>query len=62
MMNVIGVDDTDDLSERLAAEAGVMLAPGSTFGLPGYLRIGIGQRPTIFAEALERTSDFIRSS
>ncbi len=62
MMDVIGVDNTDDLSERLAADAGVMLAPGSTFGLPGYLRIGIGQRPTIFAEALERTSDFIRTS
>lgn len=62
MMKVIGIDNTDDLSERLAAEAGVMLAPGSTFGLPGYLRIGIGQRPQIFTEALERTSDFIRSN
>ena len=60
MMNVIGINNTDDLSERLAADAGVMLAPGSAFGLPGYLRIGIGQRPEIFAEALERTSSFIR--
>jgi len=61
MMDVIGVANTDELSERLAAEAGVMLAPGSTFQLPGYLRIGIGQRPPIFAEALDRTADFIRA-
>ncbi len=60
MMDVHGVDNTDELSERLAAEAGVMLAPGSTFGLPGYLRIGIGQRPPIFAEALDKTAAFIR--
>lgn len=61
MVDVVGVDDTDELSERLAAEAGVMLAPGSAFGLPGYLRLGIGQRPEIFAEALDRTANFIRS-
>lgn len=61
MMDVIDLDNTDELSERLAAEAGVMLAPGSAFELPGYLRIGIGQRPPIFAEALDRTAAFIRS-
>ena len=27
-----------------------MLAPGSAFGYEGHLRIGIGQRPDIFAE------------
>ena len=61
MMKVIGMDDTDALSEHLAANAGVMLAPGSAFGLPGYMRIGIGQRPEIFAEALDRTAAAIRS-
>lgn len=60
MMNVHGVDNTDMLAERLAADAGVMLAPGSAFGLPGYLRIGIGQRPRIFAEGLERAAPVIR--
>lgn len=60
MIDVHGYDNTDELSEHLAAKAGVMLAPGSAFGLPGYLRIGIGQRPHIFAEALDRTATTIR--
>lgn len=60
MVKVHGFDNTDALSEHLAANVGVMLAPGSAFGLPGYLRIGIGQRPTIFAEALDRAAVAIR--
>lgn len=44
------------LANRLAEEYGVMLAPGSAFGYEGFLRIGIGQDPTIFAEGLERTA------
>lgn len=61
MMHVLGIGNTDGLSERLASEAGVMLAPGSAFGLPGYMRIGIGQHPQVFAEALDRTAAFIRA-
>ncbi|HEV2128251.1 MAG TPA: aminotransferase class I/II-fold pyridoxal phosphate-dependent enzyme [Thermomicrobiales bacterium] len=61
MMKVHGFENTDDLSEHLARDVGVMLAPGSAFGLPGYLRIGIGQRPEIFAEALDRTEEAIRA-
>lgn len=60
LIDVIGYDSTDELSDLLAGEAGVMLAPGSAFSLPGYLRIGIGQQPQIFAEALERTATTIR--
>lgn len=61
MVQVHGIGNTDALSEQLAADAGVMLAPGSAFGLPGYLRIGIGQRPEIFAEALDRAAVAIRA-
>jgi aspartate/methionine/tyrosine aminotransferase len=61
MVKVHGMDNTDALSEHLAAHAGVMLAPGSACGLPGYLRIGIGQRPEIFAEALDRAAETIRA-
>ena len=45
-----------DLSNRLADEYGVMLAPGSAFGVEHHLRIGIGQEPGIFAEGLRRTA------
>lgn len=43
-----------DLANRLAEEYSVMLAPGSAFGLEHYLRIGIGQEPSVFAAGLER--------
>jgi aspartate/methionine/tyrosine aminotransferase len=47
------------LADRLASEARVMLAPGSAFGLENHLRIGIGQRPDLFAEGLRRTGEFL---
>lgn len=45
-----------DVSDRLAGEYSVMLAPGSAFGFEGHLRIGVGQTPDIFAEGLARTA------
>jgi aspartate/methionine/tyrosine aminotransferase len=45
-----------ELSNKLAEEYSVMLAPGSAFGFEHYLRIGIGQDPPVFAAALERVS------
>ncbi len=49
-----------ELANRLAEEESVMLAPGSAFGYEGYLRIGVGQDPTIFAEGLRRTARYLR--
>ncbi|HSJ55590.1 MAG TPA: aminotransferase class I/II-fold pyridoxal phosphate-dependent enzyme [Anaerolineae bacterium] len=46
-----------ELANLLAEEYSVMLAPGAAFGYEHYLRIGIGQDPGIFAEALERVND-----
>jgi aspartate/methionine/tyrosine aminotransferase len=43
-----------ELADRLATEQSVMLAPGSAFGYEHHLRLGIGQRPDIFAEGLRR--------
>ena len=60
MMSYTADIDSTTLGNRLAGEAGVMLAPGDAFGMPGRLRIGIGQDPTIFREGLERTSDFLK--
>lgn len=60
MMSYSAGIDSMPLADRLAGEAGVMLAPGDAFGMPGRLRIGIGQDPAIFQEGLERTSDFLK--
>jgi len=37
-----------------------MLAPGAAFGYEGYLRIGIGSAPHIFAEGLRQTALCLR--
>ncbi len=56
-----GIDvPSGTLADDLAREMRVMLAPGAAFGLEGYLRIGIGQRPEIFLEGLRRTSAYLR--
>ncbi|MDQ4099373.1 MAG: aminotransferase class I/II-fold pyridoxal phosphate-dependent enzyme [Chloroflexota bacterium] len=51
---------SETLADDLAREMRVMLAPGAAFGLEGYLRLGIGQRPEIFLEGLRRTSTYLR--
>ena len=48
-----------ELADRLSEERGVMLAPGSAFGFEGHLRIGLGQRPDIFAEGLRRAGELL---
>jgi aspartate/methionine/tyrosine aminotransferase len=45
--------DSLPLADRLATEYSVMLAPGSAFGYERHLRLGVGQRPDIFAKGLE---------
>jgi len=42
-----------ELADRLATDYSVMLAPGSAFGYEYHLRLGIGQRPDVFAAGLE---------
>ncbi|MCB0114483.1 MAG: aminotransferase class I/II-fold pyridoxal phosphate-dependent enzyme, partial [Caldilineaceae bacterium] len=42
-----------ELSNKLAEEYSVMLAPGSAFGYEHHLRIGIGQNPTVFQQGLD---------
>ena len=44
-----------ELADRLATEWSVMLAPGSAFGYEHHLRLGVGQRPDVFAKGLEET-------
>jgi aspartate/methionine/tyrosine aminotransferase len=49
-----------DLANRLAEDYGVMLAPGSAFGYEGFLRIGVGNAPEIFAQGLRQTARCLR--
>jgi aspartate/methionine/tyrosine aminotransferase len=44
--------DSLTLADALATEYSVMLAPGSAFGYEKHLRLGIGQRPDVFAKGL----------
>ncbi len=44
--------DSLTLADRLAIDYSVMLAPGAAFGYEHHLRLGIGQRPDIFAAGL----------
>jgi len=59
MMRYAADIGSGELADGLARDARVMLAPGASFGLEGYLRIGIGQRPDIFAEGLRRTAEYL---
>jgi aspartate/methionine/tyrosine aminotransferase len=45
--------DSLPLADHLANDYSVMLAPGSAFGYEKHLRLGVGQRPDIFAEGLD---------
>ena len=47
------------LADRLAAEASVMLAPGSAFGFERHLRIGLGAEPAQFTEGLQIAAAFL---
>jgi aspartate/methionine/tyrosine aminotransferase len=48
------------VANHLAEDYSVMLAPGSAFGYEGYLRIGVGNTPDIFAEGLRQTAVCLR--
>ncbi|MBM3751135.1 MAG: aminotransferase class I/II-fold pyridoxal phosphate-dependent enzyme [Acidimicrobiia bacterium] len=53
-----------ELADTLALDHSVMLAPGSAFGYEHHLRLGVGQRPDIFAAGLTeagRCFDAIRA-
>lgn len=52
---------SSDVADRLARDFSVMLAPGSAFAYEHHLRVGIGQRPDIFAEGLRRAAICLRS-
>jgi len=52
---------SEKLAGILASEYGVLLAPGSAFGFEGYLRLGLGQAPEVFAAGLEQAAACMRT-
>lgn len=55
---LIGVDDIDAFCERLVMQTGVLLLPGTKYGVPGaHVRIGMGRRD--FGEGLARFGEFL---
>ncbi len=53
------VSNVDAFCRRLAAEAKVMLVPGSCFGHPQHVRLGFGGPTEELREGLARVSDFL---
>ena len=51
-----------DLCVDLLQETGVMLVPGSTFRMEGYLRIGYANSPEILKTGLERLSVYLANA
>lgn len=49
---------SEEVANRLAEEASVMLAPGSAFGMEGRLRLGLGGQPDKFVAGLARAEEF----
>jgi aspartate/methionine/tyrosine aminotransferase len=56
-MRMHGVDDIEDFCRALADEYSVLLVPGTSFGHPGYVRLGFGCSTKDLTEALSRLSE-----
>lgn len=52
---------SEALCTRLVETEGVLLVPGTAFGIEGVVRIGYANEPSVLADGLERTSAFLAS-
>ncbi|HEY8019502.1 MAG TPA: capreomycidine synthase [Thermoanaerobaculia bacterium] len=55
-----GVPDVDDFCRRLLVDDGVLLVPGSCFGLPRHVRLGFGGASRDLEEGLRRLGEALR--
>lgn len=55
-----GIEDTDAFCSELISSHNVLLCPGSSFGCPGFIRIGFGSSPENLKEGLARLSMHLR--
>lgn len=57
---LVDVDDTESFSAWLLERAGVIVAPGEYFGMPGHIRIGFAQTEEDLDRGLAALSDGLR--
>lgn len=50
---------SESFCEGLVQQYSVLLLPGSTFGVEGYVRMGLGLEPALFDEGLERLGRYL---
>ena len=58
-MRVHGVADIEDFCRQLVDESSVLLVPGTSFGHPGYVRLGFGCSTRELTEGLSRLSEHL---
>lgn len=55
-----GVDDVEAFCQALAEERGVLLVPGTCFGIPGHVRLGFGRGADELERGLDRLGEALR--
>ncbi|MCR2802280.1 aminotransferase class I/II-fold pyridoxal phosphate-dependent enzyme [Paenibacillus soyae] len=58
LLRLPSIEGSEAYCKQLLTETGVLLVPGSCFGLEGYVRIGCAMNPDVLRQGLERISDF----
>lgn len=60
-LSAIGLDEKDDVAgcEKILAQTGVALVPGSAFGVPGFTRASFGAKPEQFVEGLKKLKEYL---
>lgn len=60
-MRAAGIEDDVEFAEKLLAEAGVAVVPGSAFGAPGYMRLSFATSLDTLQAAISRISDWLKA-
>lgn len=61
LIKIKSLANTDEFCTTISKKYGVMLVPGSCFGLPEFIRVGFGEQTDKFKEGLNLLSTHIQS-
>jgi aspartate/methionine/tyrosine aminotransferase len=59
LLRIDAAMSSEELCLQLVRSEGVLLVPGSAFGVEGVVRIGFANEPAVLVDGLERTSEFL---